>query len=137
MAIDPFFAWWTSEFGRPPVSGEDKMMEMCRKAFEAGRDDPHSLSFDHKRDSLVEVNDEAILFDGYEGALIGYCIRFGREPIAIYDYDKCLEILMTPGEGDFEEGMSYEDALDWFCYNTLGCWAGDHTPAFLKRFENM
>lgn len=137
MARDPFSAWWVSEFGRPPLSGEDKMVEMCRKAFEAGRDDPQTLSFDEKRDSLAEFNDDAILFDGYEGALIGYCIRFGRDPIAIYDYDRCLEILMTPGEGVFEDGMSYEDALDWFGYNTLGCWAGDHTPAFLKRFENM
>ena len=134
---DPFFKWWVSEFGHPPLPEESVMMEKCKKAFAAGRDDPDCTAFTEKKESLAEVNEDAILFDGYEGALVGYSIRFGREPIAIYDYDRCLDILMTPGEGDFEEGMSYEDAMDWFCYNTLGCWAGDHTPAFLKRFDSL
>jgi len=134
---DPFFKWWVSEFGRPPLPEENEMMEKCKKAFEAGRDDPDCVAFTEKKESLAEVNEDAILFDGYEGALVGYSIRFGREPIAIYDYDRCLEILMAEGEGDFDMAMSYEDALDWFCYNTLGCWAGDHTPAFLKRFDSL
>jgi hypothetical protein len=134
---DPFSTWWVSEFGHPPLPGQSEMMEKCRKAFEAGRDNPNGISFTEKKEHISEVNEDAILFDGYEGALVGYSIRFGREAIAIYDYDKCLDILMTKGEGDFEEGMSYENALDWFCYNTLGCWAGEHTPAFIKRFESL
>lgn len=134
---DPFYAWWVSEFGRPPLANESELLERCKRAFEAGRDNPDGISFNDKKAELAEVNEEAVLFDGYEGALVGYCIRFGREPIAIYDYDGCIDILMTKGEGGFDEALSYEDAMEWFSFNTLGCWAGDETPAFLKRFGSL
>jgi len=68
------------------------------------------------------------VFDGYEDALIGVCHRFGREPIAIYDMDQRFDTLMA-------EGIDYDAASDHFFTNTMGTWAGDKTPAFLKRFE--
>lgn len=129
-----FSKWWVSEVGRPPLSEESEVYDRCRRAFLAGTSDEHSLTFDEKRDELSEINEQCILFDGYEGALVGYSIRYGREPIAIYDYERCLEILMTKGEGGFDEALSYEEALEWFEFNTLGCWAGDCTPSFLIRF---
>lgn len=148
MGQDPFSKWWVAEFGRPPLSSESKMFEMCRKAFESGRDDPQTLTYDEKIEELKEASgvydadeddEEAkiLVYNGYEGALVGYSMRFGREPIALYDYDKCIEILMTPGEGSFEEGLSHEDAMEWFIFNTIGTWAGEKTPAFMKRFGTL
>ena len=128
-----FSKWWVSEFGSPPEPHQAEMFKMCQKAFNAGRGRDDDLSFDEKRDELAAIDPDILLADGYEGALVGCCIRFGREPVAIYDIDRCIEILMTPGEGDFEHGMTFEEAHEWFSFNTIGAWLGEYTPAFLKR----
>ena len=47
--------------------------------------------------------------------------------IAIYDTDKCLDILMK------RDDMSYEDAYEFFEYNVLGSWVGDKTPIFMVK----
>ena len=131
---EPFHKWWVAEYGGPPKSDESEVYEKCRRAFLAATNNEHSLTFDEKREELDETVEQILLLDGYEGALVGYSLRFGREPITIYDYDRCIEILMTAGEGDFEHAMSYEEAVEWFEYNTIGAWVGPYTPAFLKRF---
>ncbi len=73
----------------------------------------------------VLTDAEALLADGFEDALIGSCVRFGQPTIALYDLDKCIKILMR-------DGASYEKALEYFEYNTLGAWMGDSTPAFAR-----
>ena len=78
------------------------------------------------REALAEVDPDIILYDGLEEAFAGISRRFGREPIAIYDYDKCIDIYMK------RDGMTYEEASEFFEYNTIGGWNGDHTPCFLK-----
>jgi hypothetical protein len=84
-------------------------------------------------DLLVEwiatLNEEAIFFDGYEDAIIGVAERCSMSPLVVYDAKKCVEILMQ------RDGMSEEDAHEFFEFNTLGCWAGDNTPLFLWRPE--
>jgi len=69
-----------------------------------------------------------VLADGFEEAFIGVAERFGfSEPVAVYDYDKCVEILMGP------EGMSMEGAIEYFEYNVLGAWVGEQTPIFTRK----
>lgn len=46
----------------------------------------------------------------------------------VYDTDLVLKCLME------EEGMSDEEALDWFEYNMVGSYLGDGTPIFIKSF---
>jgi len=75
---------------------------------------------------LAEVNEDALLADGFEGALIGYVTRFGQEPVALYDHAKCIAILARD--------MGEEEAVEFFSYNTLGAWAGEGTPAFAVLF---
>lgn len=97
---------------------------------------PRSVNaeFEEKKALLTEIGNDieeaVILFDGYEDALIGYGYTFqseGHLVVAIYDYDKCLECLR-------KQGMSEEDALEWFDFNTLGCYAGKNNPVFMKKF---
>lgn len=78
-------------------------------------------------DHLGQQNPEAILFDGYEDALIGLMSRFSSEGhvlVALYDREACIRILME------RDGMSWEEAEEFFSFNTEGCYAGPHTPAF-------
>jgi hypothetical protein len=79
------------------------------------------------REWLAEVNPEALLADGFEDALVGVAERCGQPILAVYDAVQCIEILMK------RDGMDYEEAEEFFTFNTLGAWAGDHTPLFLWR----
>ena len=67
------------------------------------------------------------LADGYEEAFIGTTISaFGRRQVALYDYDKCIMILMH--DNDWNE----EEAIEWFNFNTIGSWVGEDTPIFVN-----
>tara|TARA_B100000131_G_scaffold45449_2_gene40644 strand:- start:2037 stop:2447 length:411 start_codon:yes stop_codon:yes gene_type:complete len=73
-------------------------------------------------------HDEDLLFaDGFEDAFIGLSRRFGIDrPVATYDYDKCIEVLMR-------SNMSREGAMEFFEYNVIGAWVGELTPIFLHK----
>ena len=77
------------------------------------------------------MNEEALLADGFDDAFIGICYRFGQDPIATYDYDKCIEVLME------RDGMQYEDAVEYIEYNVLGAWFGVGTPCFVSQYNNF
>ena len=70
---------------------------------------------------LSDVNPEAILWDGFDDAVVGIGQRCGMSPVAIYDRGKCIEVLMR-------DLASHEDAEEYFSYNVDGCYAGEHTP---------
>jgi len=80
--------------------------------------------FKEIRETLSEIDPEILLADGYEDALIGYVEGFGKGPVAVYDREKCIKILMD------RDRMSAEEAVEFFEFNTLGAFAGDRTPAF-------
>jgi hypothetical protein len=68
------------------------------------------------------------LADGFEDAFVGSTISaFSREQVAVYDHDKCLLILMH------DNGMSEEEAIDYFNYNVIGSWVGEDTPVFMNQ----
>jgi hypothetical protein len=71
---------------------------------------------------------EMIVYPDLKDAIVGIVSRFGQEDIICYDYDKCIEIFM-------EQGMTHEEALEWFDYNTIGSWVGDTTPCFLEKIQ--
>jgi len=77
--------------------------------------------------SLDEA-EEIVLYNQLDEAFVGVVERFGMEPIALYDYHKCIEIYM-------EDGMTYDEAVDFFGFNTIGAWIGDRTPAFVTLME--
>ena len=57
------------------------------------------------------------LADGFEDAFVGTTISaFGRKQVAIYDYDKCILILMH------DNHMTEDDAIEYFDYNVMGSW---------------
>ena len=81
------------------------------------------------RDGIVEwlsqYPDEVMLADGFEDAFLGICEMFGKSPVAAYDRDKCMEVLVE------RDGMEYEEAVEFFDFNVSGAWVGDSTPVYL------
>jgi hypothetical protein len=65
--------------------------------------------------------------DGFDDAILGVVQRMGIQAIC-YDQDKVIDILM----GD---GMTYEEAVEYFEFNVAGAWVGESTPFFLQKME--
>lgn len=74
-------------------------------------------------EDFLDYEEEIVLADGFEEAFIGIARQFNT-PFAVYDKEKCLEIL--------EKDMPYEEAMEYFSYNVEGAYMGEHTPAFLN-----
>lgn len=71
-------------------------------------------------------DDETILLaDGFEDAFIGIGRQFGNG-LAVYDRFKCIQILI-------EEGMTEEEAEEYFQFNVEGAYVGENTPIFLEQ----
>jgi hypothetical protein len=86
--------------------------------------------YDRIVEALSEANEEAVVYHGYEMALVGIAHRFGMEPVAAYDRSTCIAILMDRDE------MTHEDAEDYFGYNTLGTGV-DNAPIFVEMAEDI
>ena len=70
--------------------------------------------------------EEQILFaDGFDKALLGVGSRCGQPDIAVYDTDKCIEVLQA-------QGMTSEEAWEFFDFNVVGAWVGEKTPIFTR-----
>lgn len=69
--------------------------------------------------------DESILkMDGFNDCIIGVVLRFGMEPILCYSLQKVIEKLVS-------QGMTEEEAEEYWEFNQLGAWVGERTPCFL------
>jgi hypothetical protein len=81
-------------------------------------------------EELIEVNPEALTADGFDDAYVGWIDRRWTTsqsgPVAVYSRQKCIDILM-------KQGMSYEDAVDYFEFNVIGAYMGPLTPLFLNE----
>ena len=74
-------------------------------------------------EELAEQNDEILLADGFEDAIIG-SVQIFNKTVALYDRERCLEVLMK------RDSMTYEEAVEFFDFNVTGAYVGDLTPAF-------
>lgn len=63
--------------------------------------------------------------DGFEDALIGVGRKKGSEDSLVYDYEKCVDILIQ------KEKMSHEEAIEWMEYNVVDAYVGPTTPIFV------
>tara|TARA_E500000305_G_scaffold92393_1_gene80457 strand:+ start:764 stop:994 length:231 start_codon:yes stop_codon:yes gene_type:complete len=73
----------------------------------------------------MEMDNGMLTMDGYDDCIVGIVERFGMEPIVCYDKDKVLQ-------RHRDDGMDYDEAIEFFEYNQLGAWVGDRTPCFIS-----
>lgn len=72
---------------------------------------------------------EIMTCDGLEDAFLGVVERFSQQAVALYDRDKVIQIFIT------RDGMTLEQAEEFFDYNVQGAWVGEGTPAFVTFAE--
>ena len=74
-----------------------------------------------------DMGESILLADGFDDAFMGVGHQFNT-PIAVYSVCRCIEILM-------EDGLSYEEAVEYFEYNVAGSYMGEQTPIFLNNLD--
>lgn len=74
---------------------------------------------------LLGFNEDILTADGFEDAFMGVCHQYGRPPVAAYDYDACIKLLVD------RDGMSHEEAEEYFSFNVIGAYVGESTPVFV------
>lgn len=89
------------------------------------------LKYSEKVELLTElaINQEVdiAIMDDYKDALVGHSISLDIT-VAIYDYDKCIKVLVK------RDTMTYEEAEEWFSYNTMRAipYMGDAKPIIIQ-----
>lgn len=82
-----------------------------------------------KFDDLAEYEfGELLKMDGYDDCAIGLAYRFGHQEVIAYDLNKVLHKLQA-------DGMTYDEAMEFYEYNMIGAYVGDATPIFVMPFE--
>lgn len=85
-------------------------------------------SFELIKEELSYINEQALFADGFDEALLGID---AVDYIAVYDAEKCIDILMKTSD------MTREEAEEFFEYNTLGAYVGEYTPRFVRVFNRL
>lgn len=68
---------------------------------------------------------DTLVADGFDEAIIGIGRQFNKN-LVIYDEDKCIQILME------RDGMSEEEAIEFFEFNVVGAYVGEYTPIYVR-----
>jgi hypothetical protein len=68
---------------------------------------------------------EELYADGFDDAIIGIG-RQSNKTIVVYDESKCLDILIE------RDGMTEEEAIEFFEFNVIRAYVGEHTPIFVR-----
>ncbi len=119
--------WWETQDG--DEAWQHQQMQEALRREEEERYEQELKELEDSLRSWDEEHDEGALFvPGFESALIGVAVQFAHQ-VAVYDYDKCLDILIE------RDGMNVEDAIEYMEYNVVGAYAGKSTPVFLIRKE--
>lgn len=71
----------------------------------------------------LEENDMLVM-DGFNHCIVGVVERFGQPPLVCYNRDKVIESHMA-------DGMTFEEAEEYFEFNQIGAWLGESTPCFI------
>ena len=89
-----------------------------------------AMKLDDVMDSLED--NEALLMDPqdqFNSCIVGTGYLFHHGPVAVYDIGKVIAVFVA-------EGMTEEEAQEYFEFNVIGGWGGDGTPIFVHLFES-
>jgi hypothetical protein len=70
-----------------------------------------------------------LIAEGFEEAFVGVATDFAGHRRAVYDYGKCVRVLMR------RDKMSREDAVEYMDFNVVGAYVGEATPIWIERMK--
>ena len=78
---------------------------------------------------VMELNPDAVCITGFDDCIIGYGRRPGMEVVLAYDVELIIKKLME------RDGMSEQDAIEFYEYNIDCAYMGESTPILVKTFH--
>tara|TARA_R100001443_G_scaffold44637_1_gene57641 strand:- start:900 stop:1160 length:261 start_codon:yes stop_codon:yes gene_type:complete len=84
------------------------------------------LSVENNLQFIEDNYPDVLIADGFDDAIIGIAERYGMNPVVLYDKHKCIKIMQD------RDGMTEEEAIEFFYYNIVGAYMGEHTPCFAE-----
>lgn len=78
---------------------------------------------------IQEINPDALVCDGFDDAVIGIAERPNLGPVLAYSIEKIIEIMIS------RDGLSYEEALEFFDFNIKSAWLGEFTPIYITTTD--
>ena len=78
---------------------------------------------------LQNIGQSALLMDGFDEALIGFSQRINEPLLAVYKWQRMVQILKN------RDKMTYEEAVEYIEYNCIGAWIGEQTPIIVMPIE--
>ena len=75
---------------------------------------------------VAEAEEGLLKMQGYDDCIYGICRRFGQPDIIAYDYNKVIKKSM-------KDGMTREEAIEYFEYNQIGAWMGEKYSMFYRK----
>jgi len=75
---------------------------------------------------MENVDDDLLYADGLLHAVIGIATRADGLRVVCYSVDKIIEIFMQ------RDGMTEEEAREFYEFNVARAWVGDKTPVFVE-----
>lgn len=81
--------------------------------------------------ALEDMEMSLLLMDNFDEAFMGYTTRINEPEVAVYDYDKMIQVCMS------RDGMTYDEAEEYIDYNCQGAWVGEQTPYIMRRLEAL
>lgn len=79
--------------------------------------------------NLKNMGINVLLMDGFDEAFIGYSQRLNEPMLAVYNWQRMVQILKN------RDKMSYEEAVEYIEYNCIGAWIGEQTPIIVMPIE--
>lgn len=80
-------------------------------------------------DLARENEDGLVALDGLDAALIGVSSRCGQASCLVYSSERIIRILVE------RDGMTRDEAEEFFDFNIAGAYMGERTPFFLHDLE--
>jgi len=77
---------------------------------------------------MNSIDEKILLADGFEDAFVGVARQFNK-CVAVYDHKKCIKILID------RDGMTPDEAEEYFEFNVIGSYVGELTPCFLTYIK--
>ena len=71
---------------------------------------------------------ELVFMNGFDDCIAGVVERHGIPGIVCYDRDKVISKLVW-------QGMTVDEAEEWYEFNQLGAYAGESTPCFISLVD--
>jgi|6_EtaG_2_1085325.scaffolds.fasta_scaffold115679_1 hypothetical protein len=71
--------------------------------------------------AIIDDEETLLFYDNCDDALVGVGARCSCPPVAIYSYEKLVDVFIAGG-------MDREESVEWIDFNVLGGWIGPQTP---------